>query len=43
MDALTQRLQEAYMSVAESSSTDPILPRIHKLVRRAKEIKVVAA
>lgn len=43
MDALTTRLQEAYMQIAETAPADPYLARIHKLVRRTKEVKSMAA
>lgn len=43
MDAITPRLQDAYMQLAEEAHPDMATQqRVHKLVRRAKEIKILA-
>ena len=39
MDVLSSRLQAAYMQIAESNPTDPVLRKISQLSRRARELK----
>ena len=43
MDSMTQHLQQTYMEIAEEDASDSALQDIHKLVRRAREIKMLAA
>ena len=44
MDVLLNRLQRTYMEIAESEhATNQVLKRISVLVRRANELKIVAA
>ena len=42
MDVLVDRLVETYMKIADMSPGDPVLTRIHALVRQAKELKAMA-
>lgn len=42
MDVLVDRLVETYMKIADMSPGDPVLARIHALVRQAKELKAMA-
>ncbi|KAF2840259.1 hypothetical protein M501DRAFT_1010407 [Patellaria atrata CBS 101060] len=42
MDVLSQRLQGAYMQVAEGSPQNPILRKISQLARRAIDLKALA-
>lgn len=39
MDVLSSRLQAAYMQIADSNPTDPVLRKISMLTRRARELK----
>lgn len=43
MESMTQHLQQTYMEIAEEDAADSALQDIHKLVRRAREIKMLAA
>jgi hypothetical protein len=39
LDVLNERMQNAYMEIADKTPGNPILPKIHSLVRRARELK----
>jgi len=43
LDVLAQRMSDAYMQLAEENPTNPLLSKIHILVRHAKELKVMTA
>jgi len=43
LDVLAQRMSDAYMQLAEENPTNPLLSKIHVLVRHAKELKVMTA
>ncbi|KAH7046750.1 hypothetical protein B0J12DRAFT_711689 [Macrophomina phaseolina] len=43
MDVLSSRLQAAYMQIADSNPTDPVLRKISMLTRRARELKELSS